>query len=270
MYRLTTETVAEGGVEVYAKSFGYDPVGNRLQQSTTGAGTGSVVYTYDERDRLLDEGGQVYSWEVDGNLTGKAAEATYAWNVEDRLETVTSADGTVVAHVYDADGVRVRTEVTPPGGSVEVTNYLVDTSRCLSFVVAGTDGSGNLVSYYVRGDDLLAVVRGIDVRYYHADGLGSIRALTDEAGTVTDRYSFQAFGNLLSHEGQDPNGDLDDLCSPRRTTMYLHGGDWHHTHGCIKVSNSDFSWLIDNVVEKGVRGHADLRVEYPAGSGFHR
>ncbi|MCP4544835.1 MAG: RHS repeat-associated core domain-containing protein, partial [bacterium] len=146
-----------------------------------------------------------YSWDANGNLTEKAGEATYGWDFEDRLETVTLADGTVVTHTYDADGVRVRTEVTPPGGPSRVTDYLVDTAGPLSQVVAETDGSGALTAYYVRGDDLLAVLRATDDHFYHHDGLGSIRVLTDEQGEATDRYAFTAFGELLEHQGEDPN-----------------------------------------------------------------
>ena len=41
-------------------------------------------------------------------------------------------------------------------------------------------------------------------RYYHADGVGSIRRLTDEAGNITDGYTYSAFGELLAHTGTDP------------------------------------------------------------------
>ena len=41
-------------------------------------------------------------------------------------------------------------------------------------------------------------------RYYHADGIGSIRRLTDETGTITDGYTYTAFGELLAHTGTDP------------------------------------------------------------------
>jgi RHS repeat-associated protein len=209
LYRLTSETVADAAGTVYAKSFAYDPVGNRLSQVTTGAEAGTVSYGYDDRDRLLTEAGQPYSWDANGNLTGKSGEATYAWDPEDRLESVTLADGTHVAYGYDADGVLVRTVTTAPDGSSETVDYLVDTSGPLSQVVAETDGSGNLTAYYLRGDDLLAVLRpGSGARFYHADGLGSIRALTDETEAVTDRWSFTAFGELLEHEGTDENAYL--------------------------------------------------------------
>jgi RHS repeat-associated protein len=125
------------------------------------------------------------------------------------LKSVVLADGTLVAHTYDADGVRVRTETTPPGGPTEVVDYLVDTSGALSHVVAETDASGALKAYYVRGDDLLAVIQPVTwVRFYHADGQGSIRALTDDTEAVTDRWSFTAFGELLEHVGNDENAYL--------------------------------------------------------------
>jgi hypothetical protein len=38
----------------------------------------------------------------------------------------------------------------------------------------------------------------------HADGLGSIRRLTDEQANITDGYTYSAFGELLAHTGQDP------------------------------------------------------------------
>ncbi|NCD34114.1 MAG: RHS repeat protein [Spartobacteria bacterium] len=39
------------------------------------------------------------------------------------------------------------------------------------------------------------------VRYYHHDHLGSTRALTDSAGTITDRYAYSPDGQLLGHSG---------------------------------------------------------------------
>lgn len=36
--------------------------------------------------------------------------------------------------------------------------------------------------------------------YYHADGLGSITALTDERGRIVQRYEYDSFGNM-KHRG---------------------------------------------------------------------
>lgn len=204
LYRLVKESVAGPG-PAYEKTLDYDPVGNRLRQIHDGAAT---EHTFDVRDRLLTADGNAWTWDANGNLTGKSGEAGYSWDFDDRLTRANLSDGTIVAHVYDADGNRVRTEVTPPSGPPQVTEYLVDTSGSLSQVVAETDSAGSLKAAYVRGDDLLAVLRPAGDRFYHADGLGSVRVLSDDAGEATDRYSFTAFGELLTHEGEDSNAYL--------------------------------------------------------------
>ena len=213
LLRLAGERVT-GAAEtlVYDETFNYDAVSNRLEQNQT-ASDGSItpiVYAYDERARLLSRDGVAHSWDVNGNLIAEsgALGATYIWDVEDRLVGVQSPDGTTVEHAYDTDGVRVKTTVTPPGGPTEISAFLVDTSRALSQVVAETAASGALADYYVRGDVLLATLRPSGVRFYHADGLGSIRRLTDAAGLVTDSYVFSAFGEHLEHQGDDPNDYL--------------------------------------------------------------
>jgi RHS repeat-associated protein len=204
LYRLTGETVSGNLGVVYAKSFSYDPVGNRQTQVTTGQGAASQTYTYDTRDRLLSDTLANYGYDDNGNLVTKSGEATYTWDFENRLTRVQKVDGTLIQHVYDADGNRVQTTSTLPGQPPQVVNYLVDTSGPLSQVVAESNGVGQLTAYYVRGDDLLSVIRGTGTRFYHADGLGSIRRLTDEAGNITDGYTYSAFGELLAHTGTDP------------------------------------------------------------------
>ena len=212
LYRLTSETITDDlGASVYSKSFAYDPVGNREQQTTVGTGApgtptapGVIDYVYDVRDRIETEAGQSYTWDDNGNLNAKPDGSTYEWDFENRLEKVTLADGTTVEHVYDPDGNRVQTTTTPAGGTPEVTNFLVGTSGGLSHVVVETDGAGALVAQYVRGDDLLAVIRPTGSRFFHADGIGSIRRLANEAGGISDGYSYTAFGELLAHTGSDP------------------------------------------------------------------
>jgi RHS repeat-associated protein len=215
LYRLTHEKVSDTLTTIYEKAFAYDSVGNRQTQTTTGSGApgtptapGTITYGYDDRDRLLTENAIAYSYDDNGNLVTKDAEATYTWDFDNRLVRVQKTGGTVIEHAYDADGNRVRTKVTPPTGPPETTEYLVDTSGSLSHAVAETDHAGNLKAYYVRGDDLLSILRnGPDAwttRFYHADGLGSIRRLTDESGNITDGYTYSAFGAVLSHAGADP------------------------------------------------------------------
>src|SRR5262249_39766319 len=133
LYRLTSEKVTLDGQLEYQKTFTYDNVGNRLTQSTSGAGSpgtptapGTVSYTYHARDRLLTDATS-YSYDANGNLVTKTGEATYTWDLEDRLVKVTKTDLTVIENFYDADGNRLQTKTTPAGQPSRITNYLVDT-----------------------------------------------------------------------------------------------------------------------------------------------
>lgn len=209
--RLTRERVTAGdGSLVFQRDFTYDPVGNRLSQMTEEGGTTSTVtYTYDARDRLLSQSpGPTYSWDDGGNLTGKTPGLDLTWDDPGRLRRLTLDDGSEVRTTYDAFGDRVRTEQVAAGGTAEALRYLVDTADGLSHAVAEVDDSGQIGTLYVRGDQqLLGLHRpgSGDARYFHADGLGSIRSLSDAGGAIADRYSYRAFGGMLEHQGSDPN-----------------------------------------------------------------
>jgi RHS repeat-associated protein len=233
--RLTSETVT--GSFGYAKAFTYDPVGNRLTQTTNGGvggadagapsgvagfdastdatsggvGGTTVNYSYDTRDRLTTENTIAYAYDSNGNVTGKTGEASYGWDFENRLISLQPTAGGNVANMYDPDGNRVQTAVTPSAGTPVTSNYLVDTSGGLSQVVAETDANGNLTAYYLRvGDELLAVMRPgatagtWSTRFVHSDGLGSVRVLTDETGATIDQRAYEAFGTKNVEAGSDP------------------------------------------------------------------
>ena len=62
--------------------------------------------------------------------------------------------------------------------------------------------------YYTRGDELISQERDGKKSYYVYDGHGSVRALADESGNVTDKYVYDAFGNLISSVGSTKNDFL--------------------------------------------------------------
>ena len=62
--------------------------------------------------------------------------------------------------------------------------------------------------YYTRGDELISQECDGKKSYYVYDGHGSVCALADESGKVTDKYVYDAFGNLISSVGSTKNDFL--------------------------------------------------------------
>jgi YD repeat-containing protein len=60
--------------------------------------------------------------------------------------------------------------------------------------------------YYIGNPQRSSITRPGTQRicyYYHFDELGSTRLLTNATGNITDRYTYDAYGSLLSHDCYD-------------------------------------------------------------------
>lgn len=217
--RLVKETLTvRGSSDTRVTTYAYDRAGNRTSRSVVAPGVNvTTSYSYDTNDRLIQEsrssGGSIaYAWDANGNLIKKteAGQVTlYAWDAENRLIEVkrgaTEAGAVVVAsYLYDADGNRVQ-KTEPLSG--KVTQYLVDGSFPFAQVLEEKEslGAATETTQYVWGTGLLKQIRGGQGSYYHADALGSVKALTNEAGSQTDSYEYEAFGELASHAGTTAN-----------------------------------------------------------------
>jgi RHS repeat-associated protein len=88
-----------------------------------------------------------------------------------------------------------------------VTNYIWDDE--IDAVLMETDEAGATTAVYenepVPYGRLLSQHRGSQTSYYHFDGLGSTRALTNQAGTVSDTYAYTAFGEQVATTGATEN-----------------------------------------------------------------
>ena len=207
LYRLTEENINNGERVI---SYTFDNVGNRL--SRTDSVEGITTYTYDDNDQLqtetLSQNGTVidttiYTYDDNGNLIQQVKNdtdtTTYTWNDDNRLVAVTLPDGSAVSYAYDDEGIRVSTTVDG-----NTTEYLIDKNRAYAQVLEEFVND-ELATSYVYGHDLISQARGIDTSFYQVDGLGSTRVLTDELGSVTDTYDYDAFGNLIDSSGGTEN-----------------------------------------------------------------
>jgi len=206
-YKLLKETINHPEQGIREISYTYDAVGNRLTKSDNGVVTS---YTYDKNNRLISEGGNTYTYDKNGNTlskTGASETVSYTYGYNNRLVNVVTTNETgtsTVEYIYDADGIRVGKIVD----GTKISRYTVDKNRDYAQVLEERDGNGNLVVSYVYGDDLISQKRGENTSYYHYDGLGSTRALTDTQGEVTDTYTYEAFGMLIGKTGDTVNDYL--------------------------------------------------------------
>ncbi|MEJ5251741.1 MAG: RHS repeat-associated core domain-containing protein [Chthonomonadetes bacterium] len=121
----------------------------------------------------------------------------YAYDPFDNLVVVSGTEG--YQAVYDALGRRVWMETSE--GAVTLI-YDGDT------LLAEADTNG-VRAMYVWG--VLGPVARIDLRnpagtrYYILDGRGHVRLLLDNQGNITDRYSYDAWGNPIEQVGSTPN-----------------------------------------------------------------
>jgi RHS repeat-associated protein len=222
--RLTREDV-DSTVDArdYAVDYLYDLVGNRLTKSVDNDHDGAIDeisgYTYDQSDRLVSEirGNVVvdYTYDANGSLVFmrttdnglETDEATYLYDVRNRLIAVDNdADGVNdVEYAYDDGGHRVAQ--TTNG---ETTLLLLDARNPsgVAQVLEEKTAAGAVTASYVHGFAPIIQCRDGQLRFYVGDGSRTTRLLTDSDGAIADRYSYDAFGVLLEHEGVTTNPHL--------------------------------------------------------------
>ncbi len=222
LYRLKEEAITPANGSEVSFSYQYDAVGNRVYSIEDGVHT---EYTYDDNDRLKKQGGVEYQYDNNGNTIRIAEEDNillYSYDGDNRLiEVVTEENGqttSTVTYAYDADGNRVQTNADG-----EVTQYVVESNDSLSQVIAELDQDNQIKVAYLYGDDLVSQYRDNEVNYYHYDGLGSTRTLTNPSSEITDSYTYEAFGELLEQTGETDNNYLytGEQIDPNTGNYYL-------------------------------------------------
>lgn len=182
-------------VQQQKEFYTYDPVGNRLTSEKT------KTYVYNQGNQLVVNNG-TYSYDRNGNLLSKTTSegtTTYAWDYENRLVKV-SIPTTTAEYAYDPLGRRIEKKVTE-NGATTTSRYFYD-GQAILFEYDETGIIGNRYTHGPGIDEPLMLTTVKDKYYYHADGLGSIIALTDQAGKVVQTYEYDSFGNLKDQKNR--------------------------------------------------------------------
>ena len=185
LYRLTEVEYPNSDTTDYT----YDAVGNRTSLTING-GT-PISNTYNDANALTASGSDSYSYDENGNLISKTVSSVttdYTWDALNRLLELD--DGTTTAEYdYNGDGLRVAATVNS-----STTDFTWDPMGLGTILDDGDE--------YARGLGLISrITSGGTPTYVHADGLGSVRLLTDNTATVVGTETYDVFGASRSQTG---------------------------------------------------------------------
>ena len=174
-------------------SYTYDPMGNRMTMTEDGDVT---TYLYNNADHLTStkRSGVItnYTWDNNGNILTKGSQ-TFSWDRAGRMIGLTNG-GTTASYRYNGDGVRLGKTLNG-----NITTYLQDLGASLPVVMSETT-NGGITNDFVYSFELIAEYSN-GWSFYHTDGIGSTRLLTDASGTATDQYIYDAFGAERNRTG---------------------------------------------------------------------
>ena len=181
---------------------GFDAVGNRLSRASSVSGISPGAASYTANDWLAGDG-----YDANGNTTNSGA-ANYQYDALGRLTNAT-VNGVQILPTYDGDGNRASKTV----GTGTTTYYLVDDRNPSGYAQVVEEYQGmSLSRVYNYGLALISqrTVTSGAVSYFGTDGHGSTRFLTDAGGNLTDTYTYDAYGILISSgsSGSTPNSYL--------------------------------------------------------------
>jgi RHS repeat-associated protein len=227
-------------------------VNNSKNETTT---VGSLSLTYDNDGNLITDpidGGGNLTYDAWGNR--QTSSASYAYDALGRRITATEPDyytgGTQISKTHqeyystDWQVLEDRQTYTPPGMCTQVTD----------------------VDQYVWGqgyvDDLVLrdrTVSGTTTRtYVQQDANHNVTALISTAGTVLERFVYDAYGKAT---GLSSSWSVTTGWTPATDSnawrYYFQGGRYETGTGLYNFRNRDYSPLIGTWVEADPSGYAD-------------
>lgn len=166
-----------------AQSFVYDLVNNRKKATVNDNTTSYQSNNVNAYSSVTGYGAMTPQYDANGNLTN---DGSHQYQYDDN-NLLAGLDGIGATYQYDALGRRVAKIV---GG--RMTRYAYAGNQMIEEY-----DNNSLMASYIYGDNIdeaLQMMKGSNAYYYHADHLGSIRALTNNKGNIVERVNYDPFG----------------------------------------------------------------------------
>jgi RHS repeat-associated protein len=217
-------TAVKDGGGASLETYTLDPEGNRI------ASHKSSFHVTDPANRLQEDEKTQFEYDVNGNMVRKTVKVSgltwrYGYTVYDELASASrhsSSDPASpalekVAYVFDALGRRISERrfdaANALTGGMNVHYDGEEAAHETEVNAAGVATAGRWTTHSDGTDDLLAVtlqagtgpssptavstgpaMPSASSYYYHTDHQGSVRAITDQSGTVTNSYAYDSYG----------------------------------------------------------------------------
>ena len=226
-YTDPTNTAAQ-----IALTYGYDSNGNQTSAKEKGLPTYISPVAHDETS-LYTAAGRIQTRTDSADPSGtknwnyefKNADNTPSFNLsrasnlaigslaltydEDNRTTrlvVTPPTGSSssIANRYDAMGRRISRTLSTPGNAASETRYVLNLSGGMERILADTNSSGSIRSYYIHGPDLAVKIDAADptqITCFHADASGNIVRLTDKTRVPIAQYAYSDYGRPFAVNG---------------------------------------------------------------------
>jgi RHS repeat-associated protein len=270
LYRLDSSTL--NGVTNLSVAF------NALGNITSKSGVGTYTYpasgaTSVRPHAVTAAGSNSYAYDANGNMTTRNGSTItwYSYNLPNRIDQGSSYS----QFFYGANRTRYKqVAVTAAGGPLpagtETTVYFGGVYER----VTKPSGVVEHKHYIVAGKEPVALrtLRSNsinDTRYLHQDHLGSLSAVTDEAGTVVVQLSYDAFGkrrNDVSWSGAPSSGNWTAIAALTHRSFTFHeqldNVDLVHMNGRVYDPNIGRFISADPIIQSPLMSQSLNRYSY--------